>query len=113
MVRHESNNADERRESAYQGQLRKVLTARRPSYIYHPSLLGLNGVLHQGEQTMVRLTMQIEDRELIAALHGEGHEHIKRFIRQLLLFENDPVLLEDCADMLLEELERRAAPKKR
>ena len=71
------------------------------------------GSRDEDEQTMVRLTTQIDDRELIAALHAEGHERIKRFIRQLLLFENDSVLLEDCADMLLEELERRAAPPRR
>jgi len=57
--------------------------------------------------------MQIDDRELIAALHSEGHDRIKRFVRQLMLFENDSVLLEECADMMLEELERRAAPPKK
>jgi hypothetical protein len=57
---------------------------------------------------MIRLQTHVDEGELIAALHAEGHDHIKHFIRQLLLYENDPVLLEDCADMLLAELERRA-----
>jgi hypothetical protein len=57
---------------------------------------------------MIRLLTHVDEGDVIAALHAEGHERIKRFVRQLLLYENDPVLLEDCADMLLEELERRA-----
>lgn len=61
---------------------------------------------------MIRLNAQVDEREFIAALHAAGHDRIKRFIRQLLLFEDDSVLLEDCADMVLEELERRSGPRR-
>lgn len=58
----------------------------------------------------MQIVTQVEDRQIIAALHAEGHERIKRFILALLRYEDDPILLEDCADLVLGELERRAGP---
>ncbi len=60
---------------------------------------------------MIRFTTQVEERELVAAVHATGRDRVKRFIRQLLLYKDDQILLEECADMVLEELERRASPK--
>jgi hypothetical protein len=62
---------------------------------------------------MIRFTTQVEDRELVAAVHGLGRERVKRFIRLLLLYKDDQALLEECADMVLEELERRASSERR
>jgi hypothetical protein len=61
---------------------------------------------------MIRFTTQVEERELVAAVHALGREHVKRFIRLMLLYKDDQVLLEECADMVLEELERRASPNR-
>jgi hypothetical protein len=38
---------------------------------------------------------------------------VKRFVRMLLLHKDDQLLLEECADMVLEELERRASSNQR
>ena len=57
---------------------------------------------------MIRLATQVEDRELVAAIHAFGRDRVKRFIRLLLLYKDDQLLLEEFADMVLEELERRA-----
>jgi hypothetical protein len=59
---------------------------------------------------MIRFMTQVEERELVAAIHGLGREHVKRFTRMLLLYKDDQLLLEEIADMVLEELERRASP---
>jgi hypothetical protein len=61
---------------------------------------------------MIRFTTQVEDRELVAAVHALGRERVKRLIRLLLLYKDDQVLLEECADMVLEELERRASSER-
>ena len=58
---------------------------------------------------MIRLTTQVEDRELVAAIHALGRDRVKRFVRLMLLYKDDQLLLEECADMVLEELERRAS----
>jgi hypothetical protein len=58
---------------------------------------------------MIRFTTQVEERELVAALHAQGRDRVKRFIRLMLLYKDDQALLEECADMVLEELERRAS----
>jgi hypothetical protein len=58
---------------------------------------------------MIRLATQVEDRELVAAIHALGRDRVKRFVRLLLLYKDDQLLLEECADMVLEELERRAS----
>lgn len=57
---------------------------------------------------MIRLTTEVDDKELVAAVHAQGRERVKRFLRLLLLHKDDQLLLEECADMILEELERRA-----
>lgn len=57
---------------------------------------------------MVRITTEVDDRELVRAVHASGREHVRRVIRMLLLYKDDQLLLEECADMILEELERRA-----
>jgi hypothetical protein len=57
---------------------------------------------------MIRLTTEVDDKELVAAVHAQGRERVKRFLRLLLLHRDDQLLLEECADMILEELERRA-----
>lgn len=59
---------------------------------------------------MIRFTTQVEERELVAAVHALGRDKVKRFIRLMLLYKDDQALLEECADMVLEELERRASP---
>lgn len=61
---------------------------------------------------MIRFTTQVEDRELVAAVHALGRERVKRFIRLMLLYKDDQALLEECADMVLEELERRASAER-
>ncbi|NJN52424.1 MAG: hypothetical protein HC809_12380 [Gammaproteobacteria bacterium] len=58
---------------------------------------------------MIQVHAQVEEREFMAALRAEGPERVQRFILQLLLLKDDQTLLEDCADMLLRELEQRAA----
>ena len=58
---------------------------------------------------MIRLTTQVEDRELVAAIHALGRDRVKRFVRLMLLYKDDQLLLEERADMVLEELERRAS----
>ncbi len=60
---------------------------------------------------MIRLTTQVEDRELVAAIHALGRDRVKRFLRLMLLYKDDQLLLEEFADMVLEELERRASSK--
>ena len=57
---------------------------------------------------MVRITTEVDDRELVRAVHALGRDRVRRFIRLLLLYKDDQILLEECADMILEELERRA-----
>jgi hypothetical protein len=57
---------------------------------------------------MIRVTTQLDDRDLVAAVHALGRERVKRVIQMLLLFRDDQALLEECADMILLELERRA-----
>jgi hypothetical protein len=61
---------------------------------------------------MIRFTTQVEDRELVAAVHALGRDHVKRVVRLLLLYKDDQLLLEECADMVLAELERRASPNR-
>lgn len=58
---------------------------------------------------MIRVTTQLDDRDLVAAVHALGRERVKRVIQMLLLFRDDQTLLEECADMILLELERRAS----
>ncbi len=57
---------------------------------------------------MLRLISHTDEREIIAALHALGRDHVKKFVRQLMLYEDDPLLLEECADLVLAELEQRA-----
>ena len=58
---------------------------------------------------MIEVTAQIDERQVMSALHILGPQHVKRFILELLRTEDDQTLLEDCADLLLKELERRAS----
>jgi hypothetical protein len=62
---------------------------------------------------MIRFTTQVEERELVAAIHALGRDRVKRVVRLLLLYKDDQLLLEECADMVLEELERRASSSNR
>ncbi len=62
----------------------------------------------QQSKRMVSITTEVDDRELVEALHALGRDRVQRFIRMLLLYKDDQLLLEECADMILEELERRA-----
>ena len=57
---------------------------------------------------MIRVTTQMDDRDIVAAVHALGRERVKRLVQMLLLYRDDQALLEECADMILEELERRA-----
>ena len=56
---------------------------------------------------MRRLT-QLDYKEMAAAFHAEGERSVKMFVRYLLMYMGSQRLLEECADMLLEELENRA-----
>jgi hypothetical protein len=47
---------------------------------------------------MIRFTTQVEERELVAAVHALGRDRVKRFIRLMLLYKDDQALLEECAD---------------
>jgi hypothetical protein len=66
---------------------------------------------HVERALMIRLTTQVDDRELVAAIHALGRDRVKRFLRLMLLYKDDQLLLEEFADMVLEELERRASSK--
>ncbi len=78
----------------------------RPVYVQVASAISSLG----GKKVaMIRLATQVEDRELVAAIHALGRDRVKRFVRLLLLYKDDQLLLEECADMVLEELERRAS----
>ena len=56
---------------------------------------------------MRRLT-QLDYKDMAAAVHAEGEQSVKTFVRYLLMYKGNQRLLEECADMILEELERRA-----
>ncbi len=56
---------------------------------------------------MRRLT-QLDYKEMAATVHAEGERSVKTFVRYLLMYMGSQRLLEECADMLLEELENRA-----
>jgi hypothetical protein len=45
---------------------------------------------------------------MAATVHAEGEHSVKIFVRYLLMYMGSQRLLEECADMLLEELENRA-----
>ncbi len=60
---------------------------------------------------MIRIVTQVDDMEIVAAVHALGRERVSRLIRLLLLYKDDQKLLEDSADMILQELERRASRK--
>lgn len=60
---------------------------------------------------MVRVTVDVDEREFMNALRARGNERVQQFVRQLLLIDYDQTLLEDCADMLLRELEQRASKR--
>ena len=60
---------------------------------------------------MIRIVTQVDDMESVAAVHALGRERVSRLIRLLLLYKDDQKLLEDSADMILQELERRASRK--
>jgi hypothetical protein len=62
---------------------------------------------------MIRLSTDVDERAIAAAVHAQGRERVKRLVRLLVLYRDDPMLLEECADMLLEELERRASTDER
>jgi len=58
---------------------------------------------------MIRIVTQVDDMEIVSAVHALGKERVSRLIRLLLLYKDDQQLLEDTADMILKELERRAS----
>jgi len=49
--------------------------------------------------------------EIVSAVHALGRERVRRLIRLLLLYRDDQQLLEESADMILKELEKRASLK--
>ncbi len=57
---------------------------------------------------MLRLNTDVDERALAAAAHAQGREYVLRLVQLLVLYGDEPQLLEDCADLLLAELERRA-----
>ena len=80
--------------------------------VYGAARSGVWSPWRKRKVAMIRLATQIEDRELVAAIHALGRDHVKRFVRMLLLYKDDQLLLEECADMVLEELERRASERR-
>lgn len=60
---------------------------------------------------MIRIVTQVDDMEIVAAVHALGRERVRRLIRLLLLYRDDQQLLEESADMILKELEKRASLK--
>jgi hypothetical protein len=68
-------------------------------------------VARKTEQTqkglMIRLTTQVEDRELVAAIHALGRDRVSASCL-MLLYKDDQLLLE-MRRLVLEELERHAS----
>ena len=80
--------------------------------VYGAARSGVWSLWQEKKVAMIRLATQIEERELVAAIHALGRDRVKRFVRMLLLYKDDQLLLEECADMVLEELERRASERR-
>jgi len=58
---------------------------------------------------MIRIATRLESSEIIRALHAQPRDVLLEFARDLLVGYKDATLLEDLADMVLAELERRAS----
>ena len=60
-------------------------------------------------QLMIRITTTLDAKEIVAALHAQNRATLLEFTRDLLVSNPDSTLLEEVADLLLAELERRAS----
>lgn len=58
---------------------------------------------------MIRITTSLEAEEIIKALQSLPRDSFLEFTRDLLVNHRDSELLEEVADMVLAELERRAS----
>jgi len=57
---------------------------------------------------MIRITTSLDAKEIITALHGQPRDELLQFAQELLTTLPDSTLLEEVADLVLAELERRA-----
>jgi len=58
---------------------------------------------------MIRITTSLEAKEIVAALHAQPREQLLQFAQELLTTLPDSTMLEEVADLVLAELERRAS----
>lgn len=58
---------------------------------------------------MIRITTSLDAQEIIRALHSQPRDTLLQFAEQLLTTCPDATLLEEVADVVLAELERRAS----
>ena len=58
---------------------------------------------------MIRITTSLDAKEIIQALQGQPREVLLDFTQELLTSYRDASLLEEVADIVLAELERRAS----
>ncbi|MEM7219170.1 MAG: hypothetical protein AAF515_12455 [Pseudomonadota bacterium] len=59
---------------------------------------------------MLKITTRLNTEELVAALHAQDKGELRDFAIELLVNHPDARLLEEVADRLLAELQRRADP---
>ncbi len=58
---------------------------------------------------MIRITTSLDTKEILQALQAQPREVLLNFTEQLLTGQQDATLLEEIADIVLAELERRAS----
>lgn len=58
---------------------------------------------------MIRITTSLDAKEIVKALQSQPREVLLNFTEQLLTGHQDATLLEEVADIVLAELERRAS----
>lgn len=57
---------------------------------------------------MIRITTTLSAEEIVKALQAQPREDLIKVTKELLINHRDDTLLEEVADMVLAELERRA-----
>jgi len=57
---------------------------------------------------MIRITTTLTAEEIVKALHAQPREQLLNLTKELLTTHRDSTLLEEVADLVLAELERRA-----
>lgn len=58
---------------------------------------------------MIRITTTLDSKEILQALQSQPRDVLLEFTEELLITYRDSSLLEEVADMVLAELERRAS----